>query len=137
MKTFNAILLVALMLAGCSSEPMPPMVYIKCDPGTNLADKIDLSIFGELKPGIRFAEATAKFDEPKRSWTGTNGTVYQLYSFPQADVAVAKETSTSGGIVEDLPTLDTPPRANTTNPERIRRGWLAVPDTRRRQQTSG
>lgn len=105
MRTVYVSVVAALLLTGCAREPLPPMVYIKCPSGVSLTSKIDLGVFGDFKPGMRFAAATAQFGEPKRSWRGANGTLYQLHTAPRADVAVAKETQTSGGVFGDLPTV--------------------------------
>lgn len=99
LRAATRFLFLALFLTvGCSRQPLPPLVHIRCEAGSALADKIDLGVFGELRPGLRFSQATAQLGEPHRVWTGANGTVYHLYQLPKANVAVAKEIQVSGSM---------------------------------------
>jgi hypothetical protein len=103
MRKFIILTLVlVVILVGCSSDSKTSMIYIKCDDGITLDDKIDLNLFGGFKPGIKFGEAKDQYGEPIRIWTGTNRTIYHLYPSKKANIAVAKETQSSGG----MPTLE-------------------------------
>lgn len=96
--TIGVLLGLLLFGSGCGEDPYSRVVYIQCDTNSGVSDKIDLAIFEGIKPGIQVNQARSQFGEPKRIWQEANGTVYYLYQFSRADVAVAKETQISGGV---------------------------------------
>lgn len=95
-------MLACLLCCGCTREPLPQIVYVQCESGSTLSNKIDFAIFEGFKPGMTFHEARAQFGEPARIWQGSNQTIFHQYAGTDANIAVAKETQVSG----DMPTVE-------------------------------
>ena len=103
MKNFHLLICCCFFLfcVGCSEKSCKQRHFIKYEEAGEFAQNVNMSLFCDFYPGMRFEHVPLSYHPCKKEWVSENQTQFRLFYTDVSKVAVAKELYVSGsGRVE-------------------------------------